>query len=141
MLTNFIRVAIRQIRKNVLHSFINILCLSVGLTASLLAVMFIIDELSFDKFHTKHERIFRLNKIRVEPNGGTALTAETSGLMGPTMAEEFPEVESFTRYQPWFDAVVLSNGEKNVLMDEGDLVFVDSSFFSIFDFKLIKGDQ
>jgi putative ABC transport system permease protein len=140
MLTNFIRVAIRQLRKNTLHTFINILCLSLGLTASLLSVMFITDELSFDKFHSKHDRIFRLNKIRVDPNGAETLNAESSGLMGPTMASEFPEVENFTRFQPWFNSVVLSNDANNVLMNEGELVFVDSAFFSVFDFKLVKGD-
>jgi putative ABC transport system permease protein len=137
---NFILLAIRQVRRNRLHTLINILCLAVGLTASILAVMFIIDETSFDKFHSKADRIFRLNKVNFETDGSTSLSGETSGLMGSTMADEYPELQTFTRYVPWFNDVLLSSDDKNVLMKARELVFVDSSFFAVFDFQLVKGD-
>lgn len=140
MTANYLLFAIRQVGKNRLHTFINILCLSLGLAASALAVMFIADESSFDKFHSKGHRIFRLNKINIEPDRSTSLSAETSGLMGPTMADEFPEVESFTRYLTWYNDVVFTYDDNHVLIKQQDLVIVDSSFFSVFDFPLISGD-
>jgi putative ABC transport system permease protein len=140
MTQNYLAVTARLFRKNRLHTIINIVCLSVGLTASLLTLMFIIDELSFDRFHAKGERIFRLNKVNMEADGSRSLTAESSGLMGPTMRDEFPEVENFVRYSPVSSKVVLTNGDKNVLLTEQELSFVDSSFFLVFDFRLLKGD-
>jgi putative ABC transport system permease protein len=140
MLKSYFTTASRTIKRNRLHSFITVLCLSIGLAASFLAAMFIVDENSFDKFHSNGKNIFRLNKVNIEPNGGTSLTAETSGLMGPTMVAEFPEVKAFVRFMPWFNKVMLMNDDHNVLVKEQGLIFVDSSFFEVFDFKLLTGD-
>src|SRR4051812_11596885 len=103
MLRSYFIAAVRNFSRNRLHFLINVLGLSLGLAATLLATMFVVDETSFDSFHSKRDRLYRLNKIAVESTGGTSLTAESSGLMGPTMVVEFPEVESIVRYQPWFD--------------------------------------
>lgn len=119
---------------------INVLGLTVALACSILALAFINDELSFDKFHTKKNRLYRLNKKSLNLNTGVAkLTAENSGLMGPTILEEYPEVENIARICPWWDDVVISWGDKNVKVK--DFLFVDSAFFDLFDFKLIKGNQ
>jgi len=118
---------------------INVLGLTVALACSILALAFINDELSFDKFHTKKNRLYRLNKKSLNLNTGVSkLTAENSGLMGPTILDEYPEVENITRIFPWWDDVVMSLGDKNIKVK--DFLFVDSTFFDLFDFKLIKGD-
>ncbi|GHN01700.1 ABC transporter permease [Cytophagales bacterium WSM2-2] len=140
MLTSYILAAFRNLRKYKFNSFITILGLSIGLAASVLAVMFAMDEVSFDSFHTKADRLYRLNKITTEPNGSTFLNAESSGLMGPTMVDEFPEVEKVVRYQTWFNNAVLSYKEHNHELNEAEILFVDSTFFDVFDFTLVKGN-
>src|SRR5690242_5480920 len=106
MLRNHLTAAFRNFRKNKFHTFINVLGLGLGLMASLLAFVFVLDEVSFDAFHSKKDRLYRLNKISFEPDGSTFLNAETSGLMGPTMVTEYGEVEKVVRYQPWYNPVV-----------------------------------
>lgn len=140
MIISYFTTAFRNFKRNQVHSSINIVGLSIGLMASVLAIMFVLDEWSFDTFHSKKERLYRLNKITTESDGSTSLTAESSGLMGPTMINEFPEVEKVVRYQPWYNTIVLSYNDRHVEMKEMEAVFVDSTFFEVFDFSLVQGD-
>jgi putative ABC transport system permease protein len=140
MFRDHIVQALRSFEKNKVHTLINIFGLSLGLTASMLVFLFVRDELSFDRFHANSERLYRLNKINTQVDGSTSLNAESSGLMGPTMVDEFPEVEKVVRYQPWYDDIVLSYKDKNVLTKEQELVFADSTFFEVFSFTLLHGD-
>src|SRR6478736_10102727 len=139
MLKSYFNAAFRNFSKNKFHTFINVLGLSVGLAATLLALIFVLDEQSFDTFHTKKDRLYRLNKIRTESDGSTNLNAESSGLYGPGMEDEFPEVEETVRYQPFYANVVLSYKDRNVELKEQEIVIVDASFFDVFDFNLTEG--
>lgn len=140
MLANHLLAALRNFRKNKLHTAITLLGLSLGLMTSLLAILFVIDEQDFDQFHSRLDRLYRLNKVVTEDDGSTLKTAETSGMMGPTLVTDFPEVESVVRYHPWFNPVVLSNNDRNTELAEKDILMVDSTFFSVFDFPLVRGD-
>lgn len=140
MLKNYLLVAWRNMKRNKGYFFIHVIGLSVGLAATLLAFVFVLDELSYDQFHGKKDRIYRLNKVVTEADGSTTLTSESSGLMGPTMRDEFPEIEEIVRYEPWFDEVLLYRDDQNVFVNEGDFAFADSTFFKVFDFRLLKGD-
>ncbi len=140
MIRNYLKITLRNILKYKAYLGINVLGLTVALACSILALAFINDELSFDKFHTKKDRLYRLNKRSLNLNTGVSrLTAENSGLMGPTILDEYPEVENITRVCPWWDDVVMSFDDKNVKVS--NFLFVDSTFFDLFDFKLIKGDR
>jgi putative ABC transport system permease protein len=141
MLRSYLTAAIRNFTRNRLHFLINVFGLALGLASTLLASMFVIDETSFDRFHRKGDRLYRLNKIALESTGERSLNAESSGMMGPTMVSEFPEVESIVRYQPWFDDIVLSNDTRSIEIPEKGALFVDSTFFQVFDFKLITGSK
>lgn len=141
MLSSYLLAALRNYRKYKLHTAITFFGLSLGLMTSLLAVMFVVDEYSFDRFHSKLDRMYRLNKISRDQDGSTFRNAETSGMMGPTMVSEFPEVESVVRYQPWYNPVVLTQQDRNVELVEKDILIVDSTFFHVFDFQLIRGSS
>lgn len=108
--------------------------------ASVLSLMFILDERSFDQFHTKKDRLYRLNKVFIDANKVATKNGESSGMIGPTMRDDFAEVESVVRYHPWFQESVVSYGETKVLLSEKDLSFADSAFFSVFDFPLVRGN-
>lgn len=140
MIASYFTTAARNFKKNKVHTLITITGLSLGLMASILALMFIMDEKSFDQFHSKKARLYRLNKVFIDANGVGSKNGESSGLIGPTLHEDFPEVEDFVRYHPWYDETVLSYGDKKVLLNQGDLGFADSSFFQVFDFPLVGGD-
>lgn len=118
---------------------INVLGLTTALLAVILASAFLIDEYSYDQFHTKKDSIYRLYKKNYSINdGNVTLTTETSGQMGPTMVSDYPEVTSFTRMLPWFDETVISFEDENIYIEHP--VFVDSTFFDMFDFKLTQGN-
>ncbi len=140
MILSYFTVAARNFKKNKVHTVITISGLSLGIMATLLALMFIIDERSFDQFHSKKDRIYRVNKIFVDPNKVESKNGESSGMIGPTMRDDFAEVESVVRYYPWYDQTVLSYGEKTFLMNPQDLSFADSTFFEVFDFPLVTGN-
>ncbi len=141
MLNSYLQLALRSFRKHRLHSAITILGLALGLMTSLLALMFVVDENSYDKFHSRLDRMYRLNKINTSEDGSTISTAETSGMMGPTMVDEFPEVDAAVRYQPWYNAVVFSQKDRHVELAERDVLMVDSTFFKVFDFELTRGSD
>src|SRR5215211_1342772 len=104
MLRNYLKTAWRNLLKNKVFSFINILGLAIGLCCFLLISMYVLDELSFDKYNAKAARIYRVNSdIRF---GGTDLNLPvTPDIMGATLKKDYPEVEEFTR-------IYNSNGSK-----------------------------
>ena len=111
LFSNYLKIAIRNLFKNKGYSFINILGLAIGITCCVLILLFVQDEISFDSFHTKADRLYRLNKIVTPQTGGTELHAITSGLMGPTLVSDYPEVEQSVRLLPWFSDVLMRHGE------------------------------
>src|SRR5687768_17634068 len=96
MIRNFIKVAWRNLVKNRTYSIINITGLAVGLASFILIALYVVDELSYDRYHEKADRIYRVNSdIRF---GGTDMRlAVTSDPMGPTLKKDYPQVEEFTR--------------------------------------------
>ncbi len=140
MIGSYLTAASRNFRKNKVHTVINVVGLGLGMMASILAIMFVMDENSFDQFHSRKDQLFRLNKIFVEEDGSSYMNAESSGMIGPTMVNEFPEVSKVVRFHPWYGETLLSRDEKNMVTNLADLAFADSTFFQVFDFKLISGN-
>jgi len=138
MLTNYFRIAIRNIRQNPVYAFINIFSLAVGLAACIIIYLFISDERSFDAWHSKRESIYRLNEIQNFSGTNRQLVALTGGPFGPVMKEEFPEIANYTRFWGGSRRVV-KHGEKQFLI--GQIATVDSSFLTMFDFELLHGDR
>lgn len=138
MLLNYFKISLRNMRLSPLYSVINILSLTFGISISLVVYLFISDELSFDSFHSKKERIYRMYGVPHYSGNGAQKIAITNGWTGPTMAEDFTEVANFTRY--WSQGkTAFGLGETQFLINE--VVAVDSTFLEIFDFKLEVGDS
>src|SRR5687768_273295 len=138
MVKNYIAIALRNICQNPLYAFINISSLAIGLAASLVIFLFIVDERSFDAFHKEKENIYRLDEVQNFTGTNLQKVALSMGGMGPTMAAEFPEVRSFTRF--WNRGKQLfERNETRMLID--DVVMVDSTFLEIFDFTMLSGDK
>ncbi|MBN2348919.1 MAG: ABC transporter permease [Bacteroidales bacterium] len=136
MITNFIKVAIRNLLRHKTYIFINIFGLAIGLACSILIVLFVMYELSFDRFNEKKDNIYRVylsGKIGESEIEGAWTAAPTAG----AFLEEFPEVIDATRLDNWDEVVVKFEDQSFI---EKDVILVDSSFFNIFSFPMIQGD-
>src|SRR5690554_698218 len=96
MLKNYFKVAWRNLLRNKTFSLINILGLAIGLASFILIALFVADELSYDRFNEKASRIYRINGD-VRFGGNDLRLAVSSDMMGPTLKNDFPQVEQFVR--------------------------------------------
>lgn len=138
MLRNFFKIAFRNIAKQKLFSVINILGLSIGMAASLFVVLYVIDELSYDQFHTDIESIYRID-LEGRISGQEVITTGSCPPLGPAMVNEIPEIESYLRLDRLGN--VLVSNEIETFIEEDGLFITDSNFFSFFDFVLLEGDK
>src|ERR1700689_2667015 len=137
MFKNYFTVAFRNLWKNKIYSAINIIGLAIGMSACILIMLFFYYEKSFDSFHTKN--IYRLNEVQKFPGMVSSQKVALSMFpMGPTLKNEFPEIKNFTRIN-WQAKVQIDYKGKRIYLPQ--VFLVDSTFFQIFDFKLIKGDK
>src|ERR1700740_200705 len=96
MIRNYLKTAVRSLRKNIGFTAINVLGLSVGLATCLLIVFYVVDELSYDKYNTKADRIYRVT-VDAMLNGHGGKYATTEGPLEGALKDNFPEIEKVTR--------------------------------------------
>ena len=133
MLRNYMIVAMRNLVRHMGYSLINVLGLAIGMATCILIVRYVQDELSFDGWHTKADRIYRV--IRETRSGGEShYLPNTSGALARALQQDFPEVEKAVRVWPWFVDVRL--GEKRFGMN---IIAADPEMFEVFDFPFVKG--
>lgn len=135
MIRNYLKIALRHLKKNKLYAFVNITGLAIGITSCLLIGIYIRNELSYDQFHKNKDRIVR---VTWEYNFGDALskTATTGTKVGPQFQRTFPEVEGYARLLKYPRVVAF----EDKLFDEKNFLYADSSFFSLFSFRLLEGE-
>jgi len=137
LIWSYIKIALRKIKRHKGFSLINIAGLAIGIAACILILIWVQDELSYDRFHKNADQIFRINTV--DTSGGmTFIQAGSPAPLGQALMEEVPEVENFVRVQAGWGNWHLHHGEKRFL-DEY-LAAVGPSFFEIFQFPFIKGD-
>ena len=132
MLGNYIKVALRNIRRHWGYSLINIAGLAVGFACCLLITLWVLDELSFDAFHKDVDRIYHVLDYSEFEN------ASTPTLLGPTLKEEFPEIAEAVRFHYFFGGDMLAANDK--IFYEDRIRIADSSFFEFFSFPFLEGD-
>ena len=96
MFKNLIKHSLRSFKRQRSYIVINVLGLSIGIACSLIIALFVINELSFDRFNTKKDRIYRLI-INFKMSGQEFTGSYSAPIMGPTLVKEFPEVEDFLK--------------------------------------------
>jgi len=133
MLRNYLIVAIRNLTRNTLYSFINILGLAVGIASCILVLMFIQNELSYDQFHKNADRIYRVIRERSNGNQQTVMPT-TSGALHQVFQNDFPEIEMAVRFTE--STGDLQYGHKT---SPERFALVSPTFFSLFDISFIKG--
>src|SRR5206468_5242763 len=100
MFRNYFKTAIRNLVKNKFYTSINIIGLAAGLATCLLIFLYVLDELSFDKYNVNADRIYRVNN-EIKFGGNYFDLAQGPALMGSTMVREFPQVQQYTRIR-WY---------------------------------------
>jgi putative ABC transport system permease protein len=138
MVKNFIKIALRNITKQKLFSLINILGLSIGITASLFVALYVIDELSYDQFHTNIDSMYRID-LEGRLSGQEIVTANSCPPLGAAMVNEIPEIRESFRMQPLRN--ILVKNETETFVEDRGLFQADSNFFTFFDFVLLGGDK
>ena len=136
MIKNYLKTAIRNIRKNKLFSAINILGLSIGIALCFVIMLYVQDELSFDRFNEKADRIYRI-AFKASINGGNIFEANVMPPVAAALKREYPEVEEAARLNTNGQIKV---GYKGKIFKENNFVAVDSNFFSVFTLPFFKGD-
>ena len=134
MLTNYLKIAFRNLWKNKGFSFINIAGLAVGMASAMLILLWIQNEVSHDRFHKNIDRIYTLNN-RDKFNGELWAWNTTPKILAPTLKHEFPDIEESVRFNN--ATFLFTVGEKHLNVAGG---FTDSGFFRVFDFPFIKGN-
>jgi putative ABC transport system permease protein len=137
LVLNYLKIAIRRIRRHKGHSFINIAGLAVGMAACILMLIWVQDELSYDKFHKNSAQIYRINSE--DTSGGKSfLLAGSPAPIGQAMIHELPEALQVSRVQAGWSGWDLHRGEDHFV--EEYLAAVDPAFFEMFSFPFISGD-
>ncbi len=135
LLWNYSKIAFRKLRKQKAYSFINIAGLAVGLAACLLILLWVKDELSYDRYHEKADRIYRVAQFG-EIGGVSEQLAVAPFPAAPAFASEIPEVETYARLL-WVTPLAIVEGRK---FDLEEIYFVDPGFFDIFTHAFLAGD-
>jgi putative ABC transport system permease protein len=137
MIKNYLKIAWRNLVKNKVFSFINIAGLATGLACFTLIALYVVDEMSYDRYNEKASRTYRVDSdIRM---GGTEQKlAVCSDPMGATLKNDYPQVEQYTR-------IYASDGPKrikkgNVFITEQNVANADSTFFDVFTLPAISGN-
>ena len=135
MLKNYLTVALRNIRKHSFYSTINIFGLATGMAACLFIFVYIVDELSYDRFHQDAANIYRIG-LHGKISGQELNTASSCPPLASAMVTEIPGVEAATRVN-LRNNMVFKNGDLSFTEDK--IVFADSNFFQFFSFAFSIG--
>ncbi len=138
MIRNYLKIAFRNLAKYKFTSFINLFGLTIGFTCCLLILVFITNELSFDKYNQKADRIYRVTRKFNSPDGKQLLNLGTiAPPFGPLLVNDFPDIEKLTRLYP--NANTPLRYEEKVFNEEKTF-FADENLFSVFDVPVLKGN-
>ena len=136
MVKNYLRIAIRNLKKYKAFSFINIIGLAVGTACCILIFLYVADELSYDKFNVKADQIYRIY-LQGRIHNSELNVAASPAPMGLAMLNNIPEVENFTRVRSFGFPVMRY---KNKAFSEEKFYWADSTFFQIFTVKFLEGN-
>ena len=136
MLRNYLKVALRNLWKNKAFSSINIIGLSVGLAVCLLIVLYVVDELNYDKYNAHAGQIYRLDSD-IYFNGSSFNATTSPEPLPVTLVKDYPQVEKMVRISNPEDILVKKD---NQIIQNHNAVFADSTFFKVFTVSMIQGN-
>ena len=136
MLTNYVKIAWRNLVRNKTYSALTLLGLASGMTCAILLGLYVCDELTFDRYHTNAANIYRLN-LDIKWNDNELNMSTGSPPMGPALRQEFPEIRNVLRIKSDHE-VLFRAGEKALYVT--DVIYADSTLCSFFDYSFLDGN-
>jgi putative ABC transport system permease protein len=137
MIPTYLKIAFRNFVKDKFYAGINVFGLAVGIAVALLIALYCYHELSYDRFHANADRLYRV-AMHLEVGGNIADMNNTFPPMAEAMEAEIPEVEKAVHLYIQ-NGRIFKQGEK--IFTEDKILFADSAFFSVFDFKVLAGNS
>ncbi|HTR28393.1 MAG TPA: ABC transporter permease [Puia sp.] len=137
MFKNLLLVALRNLKRDKWYSLLNILGLTIGITFGLLLIFYVKDELSYDRYNKKLDRIFRITAYVQEQEKPVMKWSATQNPLGPTLKKDFPEVEEAVRFIA-NGKNMYQNGDTRLYIDK--VFIVDSTVFNVFTYPFLEGD-
>lgn len=139
MFRNYFKIAFRALNRNRTFTLVNVLGLVIGISFSCMLYIYVSNELSYDKFHTKSDRIYRIITLDTRDPENPRQYGITVPPMGKELVDNYPEVVDMVRLHQFMGQVVFDiNGEK---FQERSWFTADSNFFKVFDFEFVAGDR
>ncbi|MFC2124582.1 ABC transporter permease [Bacteroidota bacterium] len=136
MIRNYLKIASRSLFKHKFYSFINIFGLAAGVAICMVIMLFVFDELSYDRHFKDADRIYRFNSD-VKFGGNDMKLAVMPAPLADAMVNDYPEVEASTRLRSW-GSFLVRKGEETI--KEYNVIWADSTFFNVFSVPVIKGN-
>src|SRR5690606_33935163 len=137
MIKNFFKIAWRNLKRSKHFTFINIIGLAIGMAAAMLILLWVKNELSFDRFYSKTDRLYVVGAIDTW-SGEKVVNFTTPKPMAAAIKTDYPEVEDIVRVS-WTNGFLMTAGEKRLIAGRG--AFVDSTFLKIFDLPVLAGES
>lgn len=137
MFKNYLKVALRNLWKNKAFSAINIVGLSAGLAVCLLIILYVKDELSYDKYNAQAENIYRLD-ADIFFNGTQFTSSVAPAPLAPTLKKDYPQVIQYVRLKDFHDILIKKDNQN---IQDHNAVFADSTFFQVFSVPMIAGNR
>ncbi|MBS0030959.1 ABC transporter permease [Chitinophaga sp. 22321] len=146
MIRNYLKIAWRSLSRSKIYSFINIIGLTVGIACCILIVMYVKDELSYDRYHQHYNEIYRvLQAFRsptgqkdAPPPGPREYQVWGCAPVGPALSADFPEIKQLTQFTSPV-TLLMQYGDKR--FQEGNILFADSATFDIFSWRMLYGNR
>lgn len=140
MYKSYFKFALRNITRHRLHSFMNLLSLSVGMACFVFIFIYVKTELSYDRFHQDSDQIHRVVIDLIESDGNILPDATTPPALAAALQQDMPEVETAVRLFPsWGTKFLMGASEDKKFYEEG-LIRADSAFFDVFNFPFLYGN-
>ncbi|MHA4807381.1 ABC transporter permease [Flavitalea flava] len=136
MLINYFKTALRNLFRNKAYAFINIGGLSLGLACAILIILYVKDEVSYDRFHHQVGQIFRIDREITRENGNKVKGGYSGYFQGPRFKASVPEISAFVRVQESYVDI-----RRGTTIQSQAVSRVDTNFFSVFNFPLLKGSM
>src|SRR6187551_516757 len=140
MIRSYFKVAIRSLIRNKAFTFINVLGLVLGISFSTMLYTYVSNELSYDSFHQKSDRTYRILTLDKSVPDNVRTYGLTVPPVGPELVNSFPEIETMTRLHR-FTGQVIVEIEEAKYSERNWFTTSDDNFFSIFDFPFVAGDK
>ncbi len=137
MIKNYLKTALRNLWKNKSYTALNIIGLAIGLATCLLIMLYTTNELSYDKYNKKADRIYRINN-EIKFGGNNFDLAVTGALMGRFAIKELPQIEQYCRLSRNWSSILIKKENRNLREDK--VVYADSTLFDIFTLPMIAGN-